>query len=139
MAGRIFGRESTADEVLAGIDCAGRVVLITGASGRLGAEAARALAQKGARVTITARDLAQGRQVRSPGGQGFHWKSVPAGAATAPELENRGALYLEDCGIAAPKTSRDQLTGYGPYALDPVAAARLWTVFGQMIGETFAS
>jgi short-subunit dehydrogenase len=63
MASRIFGRESTTDEVLAGVDCAGRVVLITGASGGLGAEAARALAAKGARVTITARALAKGRQV----------------------------------------------------------------------------
>src|SRR5438445_10762227 len=317
MTSRGFGRDSTADEVLTGIDCAGRVVLITGASGGLGAEAARALAAKGARITITARDLAKGRQVvqeirtatgndavdvmeldlsspasvrrfareylarhpvlhvlinnagvmacplartpegwemqfatnhlghflltgllapalragaparvvslsssghrlspvvfedihferraydkwlaygqsktanalfavefdrrlapagvranavhpgaivtelgrhlspediaalqaRSPGGQGFHWKSVPAGAATsvwaatAPELDDRGGLYLEDCGIAAPKTSHDQLTGYEPYALDPAAAARLWTVSERTIGEPLA-
>jgi NAD(P)-dependent dehydrogenase (short-subunit alcohol dehydrogenase family) len=317
MTARAFGRDSTAEEVLASIDCAGRVVLITGASGGLGAEAARTLAAKGARVTITARDLAKGRhvveeirtatgndavdvmelelsspssvrrfaqeylarrtvlhvlinnagvmacplartpegweiqfatnhlghflltgllapalragapsrvvslsssghrlspvvfedihferraydkwlaygqsktanalfaveldrrlapagvranavhpgaivtelgrhlspediaalQARSPGGQGFHWKSIPAGAATsvwaatAPELQDRGGLYLEDCGIAFPKTSRDQLTGYEPYALDPESAARLWTVSEQMIGETLA-
>ena len=81
-------------------------------------------------------------QARAPGGQGFHWKSVPAGAATtvwaatAPELEDRGGLYLEDCGIAAPKTSRDQLTGYEPHALDAEAAARLWAVSERMVGLT---
>jgi NAD(P)-dependent dehydrogenase (short-subunit alcohol dehydrogenase family) len=317
MTKRAFGRDSTADEVLDGIDCAGQTVLITGASGGLGAEAARALAAKGARVTITARDPAKGGRVveeiraatgnaavdvmelelaspasvrrfareflarrpalhvlvnnagvmasplartpegwemqfatnhlghflltallapalragaparvvslsssghrlspvvfedvhferraydkwlaygqsktanalfaveldrrlaaagvranavhpgaivtelgrhlspediaalqaRSPGGTGFHWKSVPAGAATtvwaatAPELADRGGLYLEDCGIAAPKTSHDQLTGYEPYALDPEAAARLWSASEQMLGATFA-
>ena len=63
MTNRAFGRDSTADEVLDGIDCTGRVVLITGASGGLGAEGARALAAKGAHVTITARDLAKGRHV----------------------------------------------------------------------------
>jgi len=317
MKNREFGRDSTADEVLAGIECAGRVVLITGASGGLGAEAARALAARGACVTITARDRAKGRQVvdevrqttgndavdmmelelsspasvrrfaqeyldrhpiihvlinnagvmacplartpegwesqfatnhlghfllagllapalragapsrvvslsssghrfspvvfedihferraydkwlaygqsktanalfavefdrrlapagvranavhpgaivtelgrhlssediaalqaRSPGGQGFHWKPVPAGAATgvwaatAPELEDRGGLYLEDCGIAAPKAARDQLTGYEPYVLDPEAAAHLWALSEEMVGQTFA-
>ena len=317
MKNRAFGRDSTADEVLEGIDCAGRLVLITGASGGLGAEAARALAAKGAHVTITARDLPKGRhvveqirtatgndavdvmelelsspssirrfaqeylarhpvlhvlvnnagvmacplartpegwesqfatnhlghfllsgllapalragapsrvvslsssghrlsgvifddihferraydkwlaygqsktanalfaveldrrlapagvranavhpgaivtelgrhlsaediaalQARSPGGQGFRWKEIPAGAATsvwaatAPELEDRGGLYLEDCGIATAKTSRDQLTGYEPYALDPDAAVRLWTVSERTVGATFA-
>src|SRR5438477_12465402 len=63
MTTRGFGRDSTADDVLDGIDCTGRVVLITGASGGLGAEAARALAAKGARVTITARDVVKGRHV----------------------------------------------------------------------------
>src|SRR5207249_5547206 len=83
-------------------------------------------------------------QARAPGGQGFHWKSVPAGAATgvwaatAPELADRGGLYLEDCGIAAPKTSRDQLKGYEPYALDPEAAAQLWEISEGAVGTTFA-
>ena len=55
-----FGFESTTDEVLDGIDMTGRRVLITGASGGLGEETARAMAAKGAMVTITARDIPKG-------------------------------------------------------------------------------
>jgi len=55
-----FGFESTTDEVLDGIDLSGRRVLITGASGGLGEETARAMAAKGALITITARDMAKG-------------------------------------------------------------------------------
>jgi NAD(P)-dependent dehydrogenase (short-subunit alcohol dehydrogenase family) len=50
-----FGKNSTTDEVLAGIDLAGKTVLVTGGSTGLGAETARALAARGALVTIVAR------------------------------------------------------------------------------------
>lgn len=58
-----FGPETTSDEVLEGLDLSGRVALVTGASGGLGAEAARALARAGARVTLTARDRPKGEKV----------------------------------------------------------------------------
>ncbi|PRY26386.1 NAD(P)-dependent dehydrogenase (short-subunit alcohol dehydrogenase family) [Aliiruegeria haliotis] len=51
-----FGFATTADEVLDGIDLAGKTVLITGGTSGLGAESARAMAAKGAHVIITARD-----------------------------------------------------------------------------------
>lgn len=54
MAG--FGFASTTDDVLAGVDLTGRRVLVTGGSGGLGEETARALAAHGASVTIAARD-----------------------------------------------------------------------------------
>src|ERR1043165_4372930 len=60
---RRFGRDSTTADVLAGLELGGKVVLVTGASGGLGAETARALAEKGATVTLAARDLAKGQQV----------------------------------------------------------------------------
>jgi len=67
-----FGHDTTTDEVLAGIDLSGKLALVTGASGGLGAETARALASKGARVVITARDLAKGeaaaREIRASTG-----------------------------------------------------------------------
>ena len=52
-----FGRETTADEVLVGIDLTGRHALVTGASAGLGVETTRALASRGARVTMAVRDL----------------------------------------------------------------------------------
>ena len=51
-----FGRDTTTDEVLAGLDLSGRHVVITGAAGGLGRESARAMAAHGASVTVTARD-----------------------------------------------------------------------------------
>ncbi len=50
-----FSAESTTDDVLEGIRLDGRHVLITGATGGLGIETARALASVGASVTITGR------------------------------------------------------------------------------------
>src|SRR5206468_4169290 len=57
--------------------------------------------------------------------------------ATAPELEGKGGLYLDDCQIASVRTSPDDTTGYEAYALDPDAACRLWTVSEQHVGERF--
>ena len=58
-----LGFESTTDQVLEGIDLSGRRALVTGASGGLGAETARALASRGAAVTLTARNLEKGEAV----------------------------------------------------------------------------
>ncbi len=58
-----FGHDTTTDEVLEGIDLTGKRALVTGASGGLGEETARALASKGAAVTIGARDLAKAQGV----------------------------------------------------------------------------
>ena len=57
---RQFGAQSTASEVVADLDLSGISAIVTGASGGLGAESARALAERGARVTLTARDTAKG-------------------------------------------------------------------------------
>jgi NAD(P)-dependent dehydrogenase (short-subunit alcohol dehydrogenase family) len=50
-----FSEESTTDEVLEGVRLDGRHVLVTGATGGLGIETARALASVGASVTIAGR------------------------------------------------------------------------------------
>lgn len=55
-----FGHDSTTDDVLAGIDLAGRIAVVTGASAGLGVETARALAAHGAAVTMAVRDLVKG-------------------------------------------------------------------------------
>ncbi|MET7518777.1 SDR family NAD(P)-dependent oxidoreductase [Streptomyces sp. NPDC005480] len=50
-----FGAQSTADDVLAGIDLTGRLALVTGGYSGIGAETTRALAKAGARVVVPAR------------------------------------------------------------------------------------
>ena len=70
-------------------------------------------------------------------------KSIPEGAATsvyaatAPELEGRGGLYLEDCHVAA--VDDDELAGQGvrSYAVDPENARRLWAVSEEIVGQAF--
>ena len=52
---RQYGNTTTTDEVLEGLDLAGRRVVITGAASGLGRESARALAAHGASVTVLAR------------------------------------------------------------------------------------
>ena len=50
-----FDKDTTADEVLEGVDLSGRRVVITGTSSGLGLESTRALASKGAAITMLAR------------------------------------------------------------------------------------
>lgn len=74
----------------------------------------------------------------------YTYKSVPQGAATSvwaatsPELEGKGGLYLEDCAIGLPVAADTPLTGYMPYALDPEQADRLWQLSEQLVGEGFS-
>ncbi len=56
-----FGFSSSTDEVLAGHDLSGRLMVVTGASNGLGEETARALAAHGAAVVMAVRDLERGR------------------------------------------------------------------------------
>src|SRR5258708_38997644 len=55
-----FDEHSTAEEVLADVDLSGRRAIVTGASSGIGTETARALALRGAAVTLTARNLTAG-------------------------------------------------------------------------------
>jgi NAD(P)-dependent dehydrogenase (short-subunit alcohol dehydrogenase family) len=65
MAERIttpFDAESTAAEVIAGIDLTGRRAVVTGGASGIGIETARALAGAGAEVTLAVRNIAAGEQ-----------------------------------------------------------------------------
>ncbi|MEV4753869.1 SDR family NAD(P)-dependent oxidoreductase [Micromonospora sp. NPDC049559] len=57
-----FGAESTADEVIAGVDLAGRRAIVTGGASGIGVATARALARAGAEVTLAVRDVEAGRR-----------------------------------------------------------------------------
>ena len=57
-----FGFDSTAAEVIEGIDLSGNRAIITGGSSGIGAETARALASAGAEVTLAVRNTTAGHQ-----------------------------------------------------------------------------
>jgi hypothetical protein len=72
-----------------------------------------------------------------------HVKSVEQGAATsvwaavAPELENKGGLYLDDCSIAEPAVlGNENLKGYASYALDPENAKNLWNISEELLSQS---
>jgi NAD(P)-dependent dehydrogenase (short-subunit alcohol dehydrogenase family) len=58
-----FGAESTAAEVVAGVDLTGKRAIVTGGSSGIGIETARALAAAGAEVTLAVRNAEAGRSV----------------------------------------------------------------------------
>lgn len=73
----------------------------------------------------------------SPSGA-MEFKSVGAGAATqvfaatAPELDGRGGVYLEDCHVADVNPG-DGMEGVRPYAIDPANAERLWKLSESLL------
>lgn len=81
---------------------------------------------------VTEEDLARLR-TESGGGTTPSWKNTEQGAATSvlvatsPLLDGVGSRYFEDCQEAGPNQPGTR-TGYAPYARDPEAAERLWTV-----------
>jgi len=80
----------------------------------------------------------------APADGGLEFKPVEAGAATtvyaatAPELEGRGGLYLEDCRIGERVDDDASSRGFKPHAVDPEAARRLWDISEELVGERFA-
>jgi NAD(P)-dependent dehydrogenase (short-subunit alcohol dehydrogenase family) len=57
-----FNAESTAAEVIDGVDLVGRRAVVTGGASGIGIETARALADAGAEVTLAVRDVEAGRR-----------------------------------------------------------------------------
>jgi NAD(P)-dependent dehydrogenase (short-subunit alcohol dehydrogenase family) len=58
-----FTAETTAAEVIAGIDLSGKRAIVTGGSSGIGTETARALTSAGAEVTLAVRDIEAGNRV----------------------------------------------------------------------------
>ncbi|KPM54446.1 oxidoreductase [Frankia sp. R43] len=85
-----FTAESTAAQVLAGVDLGGRRSVVTGASSGLGIETARALAGAGSEVTLAVRDLGAGRRA-----------AADIAASTGNNAVHVAALDLADLGSVA--------------------------------------
>lgn len=98
---KTFGSESTTDEVLAGVDLAGKRILVTGVSAGLGVETARTLAAHGAHVVGAARDLDKARRATEP---------VRAQAAKGGDLE---LIELDLASLKSVRASADKLVAAG--------------------------
>ena len=55
-------------------------------------------------------------------------------AATSPQLDGMGGVYLEDCDIAEPAVDGDVSGGVKSWATDPEQAARLWELSAELTG-----
>ena len=86
-----FGAESTTDDVLSGVNLAGKRVLVTGTSAGLGVETARSLAAHGATVVGAARDLD---------------KAKKATEVVRKDAKNGGSLELVALDLASLKSVR---------------------------------
>ena len=82
-------------------------------------------------------------QMQKNSGGNAALKSVPQGAATscyaatAPELDGQGGVYLEDCHVAA-VDDEDMAGSVRSYAIDPDTADKLWAVSEKLVGDRFA-
>jgi NAD(P)-dependent dehydrogenase (short-subunit alcohol dehydrogenase family) len=97
-----FGLDSTAAEVVAGVDLTGKRAIVTGASSGIGIETARALASAGAEVTLAVRD-------------------TDAGARTAADINastGNGAVLVVELDLADPQSVTAFVAGWsGPLDL----------------------
>ena len=60
-------------------------------------------------------------------------------AATSPQLDGMGGVYLEDCDIAEPTVEDGPRRGVARHAIDPDEAERLWTLSAERTGvDAFA-
>ena len=87
-----FGATSTADEVLAGANLAGKRALVTGVSAGIGVETARALAAHGAEIVGAARDLAKAKTVLEAAAPTRRWRTATAGRVRSRLAEKRTRL-----------------------------------------------
>lgn len=91
-----FGFESTADQVLGGVDLSGKRILVTGVSAGLGVETARALAAHGAQVVGAVRDLAKARKAAAI----VSTDAAPGGGLTLVELDLASLASVRACADA---------------------------------------
>lgn len=114
---RHFGATSTADEVMEGVDLAGKRVLVTGVSAGIGVETARVLADHGAQVVGTARDLDKARR-----------------ATAGIKGKNGGSLELVEmdlASLASVRAAADSLAKGAPFDLLIANAGVMATPQGQ--------
>jgi NAD(P)-dependent dehydrogenase (short-subunit alcohol dehydrogenase family) len=61
-------------------------------------------------------------------------------AATSPQLDRMGGVYLEDCDVAVLAAESGERVGVKDYAIDPDQAKRLWALSAELTGvDAFAT
>jgi NAD(P)-dependent dehydrogenase (short-subunit alcohol dehydrogenase family) len=93
---KTFGATSTTDEVLEGVNLAGKRVLVTGVSAGLGVETARALAAHGAEVVGAARDLVKAKAATAQ----VHANAANGGGLELVELDLASLASVRACADA---------------------------------------
>lgn len=108
-----FGPRSTAEDVTAGIDLAGKTALVTGATSGLGLETLRVLAMRGAHVIATGRTLARATAACNQVARGHStplaldledWDGVVAAARHVRAMGRPLDILVCNAGIMAPPT-----------------------------------
>ena len=87
-----FDAESTAAEVVAGIDLSGKRAIVTGGASGIGIETARALAGAGASVTLAVRRLDRGEQVAAEIRASTRNEDVAVGLLDLADLDSVAAF-----------------------------------------------
>jgi NAD(P)-dependent dehydrogenase (short-subunit alcohol dehydrogenase family) len=87
-----FGFDSTAADVIAGVDLSGKRAIVTGGSSGIGVETARALASAGADVTLAVRDTAAGDRTAADLTAAAGDIAVRVGRLDLADLESVGAF-----------------------------------------------
>ncbi|MBM2766345.1 SDR family NAD(P)-dependent oxidoreductase [Burkholderia anthina] len=89
--GSNFGAATTADEVIANIDLAGKVAIVTGGYSGLGRETARVLRRAGARVIVPARDVTRANAALA----GIDVEVAPMNLLDPSSIDAFAASFLE--------------------------------------------
>jgi NAD(P)-dependent dehydrogenase (short-subunit alcohol dehydrogenase family) len=87
-----FGFHSTAAEVIAGIDLAGKRAIVTGGASGIGVETARALAGAGAEVTLAVRDTGAGERTAAAIGDSTGSDAVRVGRVDLADPDSVAAF-----------------------------------------------
>lgn len=119
-----FGAQTTADEVLDGVDLTGKRVFITGVSAGIGVETARALASRGAKVVGGVRNFAKAREATA---------HIPADQLSLVELDLAALASVRACAdrlVAAGDPFDIVIANAGVLALDTPTAEGFEAHFG---------
>ncbi|GAA2832931.1 SDR family NAD(P)-dependent oxidoreductase [Crossiella cryophila] len=104
-----FNRESTAAEVISGVDLTGKRAIVTGGASGIGVETARALAKAGAEVTIAARNLEAAEKVGAEvGARAAHLDLADRASVARFAADWQGPLHIlvNNAGVMASPLTR---------------------------------